>query len=85
MTYVLISDFLKNQVVIRVKNETKIKWRGKKLLCFTEEILKELPGYFEVDQRGNMIKCDHLVKEKLLREYWDDIELIGNNEEIYRD
>ena len=58
MSFVLVSDFLGNQLVIKLKNDSKIKWRGKKILKINKEILNVIPGYFKNDKEGVLVSAD---------------------------
>lgn len=71
--------------MIRLKNKNKIKWRGKKILNFESDIVDKIPSYFKTDEKGNLVNCNDDIKDKIINDYKDDLEMIGDNEEIYRD
>lgn len=67
MSWILVRDGTGHEMCLNLKKDKKIRWRKNFTLCIPELQEKDLPAYYRLDEKKNLVKVTDEVLEEELR------------------
>lgn len=84
MSWILISDNTGHEMCINLKKERKLRWRKHYVLPLSEISEGDIPGYFRLNDKGNVEKCtSEVLKDELRNLNWEtELDVSKTNADI---
>lgn len=84
MSWILVSDGTGCQMVLHLKKDKKVRWRKNFTLVIPDIKEEELPAYYRLDDRKNLVKATDEVLEDQLRDLdWEaELDVSKTNADI---